>query len=273
MEPTYYPVFDLRVVENGSYVDGKKDGVWIGKSEHGFARTSVFYTNGIRDGSITVRYTFAQVNYKVGLYVNGTLMSPIHIYKEGELFAYDHFEMNGDNLARVHRENLIGHKHGRETVYYEGTSNVKIDRMYNNGVLHGEQYEYYPCQSLKKMETYEHGVLHGPTYHYSTSIIQPTTSLILTTIIYQYGEIVRQEDNRSTLCIDQDMDPIVEPISEVCSITMEAISGCYYKCTNPIKTHYYEKSAIISWMTSCCNDICPYDKTYKIDKQLYSTEK
>lgn len=269
MDTTYYPVFDETVVEKGDIENGKKTGIWTGRNNS--VKISVCYQEGKRNGSVMLRYIGIYNNYKQGVYVNDVLQSPLLIYRNDLFFAYEHFDIRDGMLYHIHRKDLRGVKIGREKIFFQGTNILQYDRTYLDGRLHGYQREYYANKNPKRHQTFNNGVLDGPMHYYNEH------GVILKSINYVEGFASSTLGSSSNEDIDMgDMgdtmtDPVVQPINDVCSITMDPIDGCYYKCSNTSKAHYFDKIAIEAWMKTCGNRVCPYDKTFCISPVLYST--
>jgi len=59
------------IAEVGNYVDGKKDGKWVGYFENGSIKRMDNYSNGISDGISTVYFNEGNIPSITGQYVNG----------------------------------------------------------------------------------------------------------------------------------------------------------------------------------------------------------
>lgn len=158
-----------RVVQKGSYFEGKKDGEWL-YYDLGKLDRSILYDKGkeISNSVYLVDFKKTYENSKVGT------VAYSEVYN-GDTVATGFYAKNEKNgkwayympWGKMAESNYInGKKEGKETFWYKGE--LKSERMYENGRLNGPLKSYWTDLKIKDQYSYKDGEKEGEfSSHYS----------------------------------------------------------------------------------------------------------
>jgi hypothetical protein len=187
--------------------------------------------------------------------------------------------------------------------YYE-SGNIKIIKHFKNGLTHGvvtSYYDSYPSKSrIKTVIEFNNNEVEGyfKILNYRQVIIVQgyhkngdqvgfweerdiNNGKLMISYYNEYGDQVwklsMNEYGRRNKILEYIINggifpPIKIPLlRDICPITLDPITGNFFKCKNPICCHYFEYNAFIEYAIMYKITICPYDKTYQVYPQVFSS--
>ncbi|MFT4601949.1 MAG: antitoxin component YwqK of YwqJK toxin-antitoxin module [Arenicella sp.] len=135
-------------VEEGKYVDNRKDGVYIKYFPNGNKRMTATYTNGRPDGIYTKYWE------------NGNKKENGEFRERKQINGFLKYHQNG-TLVQTRNFNKDGKEDGRSIYYYENcdpTDTIlrkQLDVIRIDGVLRGKLYTYYYSGCVQKVVGYD----------------------------------------------------------------------------------------------------------------------
>jgi len=147
------------ISQEGTFLDNKKEGIWITYSPNGNIRTYMTYKKGVINGEAKI-YNRDGVLQEAGKWDGNKWTGE---YK----FFYD----NG-NPEYIWTYNENGERTGIQQYFYED-NNLKIEGYWENGKEVGIQKEYYPDGRLKRESNWVDGIINGvSTEYYATGEVK-----------------------------------------------------------------------------------------------------
>ena len=142
-------------MQEGTYISGEREGVWIEWYPNGRVRNQGNYFQGMMHG------TFFWWD------IAGNQVGTVRMHM-GTGWWTEWYE-SGD--VRAEGEYLSGEKHGKWTVYH-ANGRLWMEDHYDHGLRHGVFTEYYDHGKKRDETTYKHGVPHGSSIHWDAKGVQ-----------------------------------------------------------------------------------------------------
>lgn len=139
-KPDYSPE---QIVEEGVYVNNKKEGLWISYYPNGMKKSEITYKNGRPNGPYKLYYENGVVQEEGTWGGNKNTGSFKRYYPSGKVQQEFNF-------------NEAGKREGIQKYYYEN-GQVMIEGEWKDGKEQGEIKEYYEDGSLKAIRVFEDG--------------------------------------------------------------------------------------------------------------------
>ena len=133
------------LVEEGSYKDSRKTGVW-----------TAYYSNGKKKNEITYKYGRPNGPYKT-YYVNGVLEEEGNWKSNRNVGTFKRYHENG-KVSQAFNFNSTGKREGKQTYYYDN-GQVMIEGDWAGGKESGTLTEYYENGDLKAKKVFAEGNL------------------------------------------------------------------------------------------------------------------
>lgn len=157
---------DDQLVEEGDYVNNKKDGIWIQYYNSGKKKNEITYSGGKPTGYAKFYYKSGIVSEE-GNWINGKWDGNYKYYYESGQIAYDWQFVNGK-------------REGHQLYYYEN-GRVNYDGNWKNGQEDGELKEYNDKGQLVALKKYNGGKMDTIASKFYT----PTASTPATAPVYK----------------------------------------------------------------------------------------
>lgn len=188
-----------------------------------------------------------------------------------------------------------GKLNGIYTSYYDvcisGIPVIHTEGQYYNNKKEGCWISYHQNRKKESEGYYVCDMKHGRWIYYTINGLQNEIGQYRNDkkqgkwVDYKknYKYYIDGEDRTSEYVIYQrilhgrKMPALTRPVNEKrqCAISLEDISGDFFVCCNPKVQHMYDATTYIQYVEARGMEavLCPLDKTYYIDSQLYTPEK
>ncbi len=135
--------FSEEKIQEGNYVDGKKEGLWKAYYSSGALKSEITYKHGEKYGKAKI------------LFENGNTAEEGVWIKDRWINKYKAYYQNG-KLSYVWNYNEFGNRSGYQKYYYQN-GNIKIEGEWTDGKENGVIREYYPDGSLRSEKIFKDG--------------------------------------------------------------------------------------------------------------------
>lgn len=283
-----------QICEKGNYELGQKVGEWNYFHFNGTPRMTEIYKGGILTLEVVPEYNSQGKLISMKKYKAGKLINKIIYYSTGEVhkeygFAGSANDSTGSTTGFAGSANgvyteffksgairTIGYyvnskKQGYWSTYTNDTPRQLISRIsYLDDEYHGHYQKWYKNGNLKEDRYYFVGLCEG------TSISYRENGSISCIEIFNRGtrlekRIYTMDINIASILNGGITPAIYVPVEENCSIMFEPLEKYYFKCKNEAHPHYFDQKVYIQYSKLSQNSLlCPVDKTFEIDPQLFS---
>ncbi len=134
---------DDQIIEEGKYVNGERQGIWIGYHNNGVVKYEITFKDDFPNGYAKFYYKSGSINEEGYRELNKWVGKYLYYYENGQI-AYDFFYDNN------------GERQGKQ-LYYHENGNIMVSGNWDSGKESGLLKEYYENGSLKSERTYSDG--------------------------------------------------------------------------------------------------------------------
>ena len=133
------------VIEEGNYINTRKEGVWKKYYPGGKLKSEIFYVGSRPKGPYTLYYD------------NGQIEEQGNWQRSKNTGAFKRFHPNG-KTAQEFTFTESGQRSGKQVYYYEN-GNVRLEGTWTGGLESGEMKEYYENGDIMSVKSFNGGVL------------------------------------------------------------------------------------------------------------------
>lgn len=136
---------DGELLEEGNYINGRKEGIWKKYFPGGKLKSEIFYAGSRPKGPYTLYYE------------NGNVEESGNWARTKNTGEFKRFHPNG-KVAQSFTFTPSGQRSGKQTYYY-ANGNVRLEGTWTGGVETGEMKEYYESGDIMTVKNFNAGIL------------------------------------------------------------------------------------------------------------------
>ena len=172
---------DDQMVEEGVYVNGKKEGVWRQYWNNGKVKSETTYKNNLQSGSAKIYYKNGSISEE-GTWIGGKWDGSYKLYYENGNLSYEWNYVNGK-------------REGQQKYYFEN-GKVLYDGSWKGGNESGVLKEYNEDGQLLAEKNYNDGKIdEGASKYYTPTAVAKTEDTKKDTTTQQQTQTVKKDEN------------------------------------------------------------------------------